>query len=170
MFSPRCEPTSTRQRAPGDVGALGRRDLLAESELEADVARAAALGVGRRDEIRRAVRLEGVLEEVAADAVAEKNATASGPCSAAIFRSFSAMKVERLVPGHLDPLVLAAILAPQQRRAQAVGVVVRADAAGATRTEPAARQRIDRGCPRSSTVDRSSSVAIAPHFQKQRSQ
>ena len=56
----------------GDVGALRGRDLLAEGQLEADVARPAALGVGGRDEIRRAEGLEGVLEEVAADAVAEE--------------------------------------------------------------------------------------------------
>ena len=56
----------------GDVGPLRGRDLVAERQLEADIARPAALGVGGRDEVRRAERLEGVLEEVAADAVAEE--------------------------------------------------------------------------------------------------
>ncbi len=73
-----------------------------------------------------------------------KKASASGPCSALSFWSFPAMKLERLVPGHLDPLVLAAVLLAQEGRAQAIGVVVGPDAAGAARTEPAARQRIGR--------------------------
>ena len=55
-----------------DVRTLGRADLLAEREVEADVPRATALREGGRREVGGAEGLEGVLEEGAADAVAEE--------------------------------------------------------------------------------------------------
>jgi hypothetical protein len=51
---------------------------------------------------------------------------------------------ERLVPGHLDPLFLAARLVAQQWRAQAIRVEMGADAARAAGAEPALAQRIVR--------------------------
>ena len=55
-----------------DVGALGRADRLPEGQLEAHVARAAALGEGRGGGVRRAEGLHRVLEERPAEAVAEE--------------------------------------------------------------------------------------------------
>ena len=72
----------------------------------------------------------------------EKSATASGPYSALIFWSFSATTLERLVPRDRGPLLLAALLPPDERRLEAVGVEVRADAAGAARAEAAPAERV----------------------------
>ena len=49
---------------------------------------------------------------------------------------------QRLVPGDLGSDLVAALPAADQRRAQPVGVVVGADAAGAARAEPAAGERV----------------------------
>ena len=72
----------------------------------------------------------------------ENSATASGPYVALIACMLLGDVGERLVPRHLRPHVLAALLAADERRLQPVGVEVRADAAGAARAQAAAAQRV----------------------------
>ena len=126
-----------------DVGALGRADLLAERQVEADVARAAALREGRRRDVRRAVGLERVLEEGAAEAVREQRDRLRAVLRLDRLHLLGDV-AERLVPGHLRPHVLAAPLAADERRLQAIVVEVGADAAGAARAEAAPAQRVVR--------------------------
>jgi len=82
-----------------------------------------------------------VLEEVAADAVAEEG-DGLGPVLRGDPLQPRGDVVERLAPGHRGPLLPPALALPDQGGAQAVGVVVGADAAGASRAEPAAREGI----------------------------
>ena len=62
MFSPRWEPMSVMQRAFAMSMASGEPTRGAEGELEADLARPAALRVGRRGDVGRAVGLDEVRE------------------------------------------------------------------------------------------------------------
>ena len=124
-----------------DVGALGRADRLAEGQLEAHVARAAALGEGRGRRVGRAEGLERVLEEGPADAVAEEGDRLRAVLGLDLLHLLGDV-AEGLVPGDLGPLLLAAHARAQERRAQPVGVEVGADAAGAARAEAAARERV----------------------------
>ena len=140
-----AEVRADQHQAAGiaDVGAFWRTDFLAVRQVEAHVARTAALRKRRSRAVGDAVRPERVLEERAADAVAEQ-----GDRFWPVFRLDRSHALgdvpERLVPGHLDPLFLAACLVPQQRRAQAVGIDAGADAARAAGAEPALAQRIVR--------------------------
>ena len=68
----KMRPDEHQAAAVADVGPLRRAHLLAEGEVEPDVARAAALRERRRRDVRRPVGLQGVLEEGAADAVREE--------------------------------------------------------------------------------------------------
>ena len=143
MFSPRCEPISTRQRLLRMSVRSGDPTSSPKVSVEPDVARAAALGERRRGDVRRAVGLERVLEEVAADAVREERDGLGAVLRLDRLHLLGDV-AERLVPRHDGPLVLAAVLAADERGLEAVGVEVRADAAGAARAEAAAAQRVVR--------------------------
>jgi len=82
-----------------------------------------------------------VLEERAADAVREER---DGLGAVARLDGVHPLGdvAEGLVPRHGRPLVVAAVPAPDERRLQAVGVEVRADAAGAAGAEAAAAERV----------------------------
>ena len=152
---------STRQRALRMSSARASRSL-AERQLEADVARAAALRERGRGDVGDAVRLERVLEEVPPRPWL-KSATASGPYSRLDLLQLLGDEAERLVPGDLGPLLLAAHARAHQRRAQAVGVEVGADAAGAARAQPAARERVvgvALDLPEDAVADRRDRVAL----------
>ena len=126
-----------------DVGPLGGADLLAERQVEADVARAAALGERRCRDVRRAVGLDRVLEERAAEPMREER-DGLGAVPGLDGLHLLGDVGERLVPGDLRPDVLAAPPAPDERGLQPVVVEVRADASGAPGTQAAAAQGVVR--------------------------
>ena len=126
-----------------DVGPLGGADRLPEGQLEAHVARAAALGEGRGGRVRRAEGLQRVLEERPADAVAEEG-DGFGAVLRLDLQHLLGDVAQGLVPGDLGPLLLAAHARAHERRAHPVGVEVRADAPGSPRAEAAARERVVR--------------------------
>ena len=140
-----AEVRADQHQAAGvrDVGALRRADALAVGELEADVARSAALRERRRGDVRAAVCLERVLQERAADAVAEERHRLGTVLGLDLLHAFGDV-AERFVPGDLDPRFLAAGLVAHQRRAQAIRVEVGADAAGPPRAKPSPGQRVVR--------------------------
>ena len=153
MFSPRWEPISTRQRLFRMSVRSGRPDFLAEGQVEPDVARAAALREGRRGDVRRAVGLQRVLEEVAAEAVREERHRLGAVARLDGLQLLGDV-AEGLVPGDLRPDVLAPLLPADERRLQPVVVEVGADAARAARAEAAAASAGRPGCPRSSRACR----------------
>ena len=124
-----------------DVGALGRADRLPEGQLEAHVARAAALGERRGGGVRRAEGLQRVLQERPAEAVAEEGDRLRTVLGLDLLHLLGDVP-EGLVPGDLGPLLLAADAGAEERGAQAVGVEVRADAARAPRAEAAPGQGV----------------------------
>ncbi len=124
-----------------DVGRLGRAQPRTERQREADVARTPALRERRAREVDRAPRLQHVLEEELADAVVEHRHGLRPVLRLDPVHPLGDVR-ERLVPGDGRPLFLAALAAADQRLLQAVGVVVRADGAGAAGAQPAAALRI----------------------------
>jgi hypothetical protein len=124
-----------------DVGALRRADVFAEGQRETDVTRTAALREGRRGDVRRAERLERVLQDGAADAVREE---CDGLRAMPRLDRLQAVghAVEGFVPCDLRPLLLATLLTPDERVSQAIRIEMRAHPAGATRTQAAAAQRV----------------------------
>ena len=126
-----------------DVGAFGRPDFLTEGQGEPDVARAAALREGGRGHVGRAERAQRVLQEGAADAVRKERHRFRAILGLDLLQ-FLGHHVERFVPGDLGPFLLPALLAPDERRLQPVGIHVRADTARATRAQSSSAERVGR--------------------------
>ena len=128
--------------AVADVEDLGRADRRSERELEADLARAAALRVRRSGDVGRAVREEEVLEERAAVAVREERDLVRSALLLDL-QELLGREVERLLPGDLLEGLVAALSRPaQERRLQPVRVVEEARSARAARAEPPLRKRV----------------------------
>jgi len=127
MFSPRCEPISTRQSVFSMSVGSG----------------AAALGERGAGESGAAVALHHVLDEAHADAVVEHGDRLGAVLGLDLLHLLGD-EVHRLVPRHRRPLLLAALALAQQRLLQPVGVVVRADGTGAARAQAAAALRVER--------------------------
>ena len=124
-----------------DVGALGAADTVAKGQVEAHVPRPPALGVGGGGQVGGAIGLEGVLEEGAADTVAEERHGLGTVFRLDLLHLLGDMP-QGLVPGDLGPLLLPSLLSSHQRRPQSVGVVVGAQATGAAGAETATAQRV----------------------------
>ena len=142
MFSPRCEPMSVMTRAFATSSVSGEPTRRAERELEADLARPAALSVGRRRDVPRAVGEEEVLEERAAEAVREER-DLLGAALLLDLQELLGREVERRLPGDfLEGLLAALALAAQERLLQPVRVVEEARAARSARAEVPVRERV----------------------------
>ncbi len=150
MFSPRCEPISTRQSVFSmSVGSGEPRPLPKVSD-EADVARAAALRERGAGHVDAAVALQHVLDEAHADAVVEHGDRFRPVRALDLLHAVGDVR-QRLVPGRRLPRFLAAFAGPDQRRAQAVRVVDRRRARRC-RAGTAVRGSAGRSdCPRTST-------------------
>ena len=124
-----------------DVGRLGRADAAAEGQLEADVARAAALRIRRPGVVDDAVALQHVLDETLPEAVVEQRDRLRTVLGLDLGHTLGDV-AEGHVPADGLPLLLAALADAQQRLADAVRVVVRTDGAGAARAQPAVALRV----------------------------
>ncbi len=125
-----------------DVGRFGRAEALAVGQVEADVARAAALCERGAGHVDAPVALQHVLDEAHADAVVQHGDRFRPVRALDLLHAVGDVR-QRLVPGRRLPRVLAAFAGPDQRRAQAVRIVDRARRAAAARAQPSAALRVD---------------------------
>ena len=133
---------SVMTRAFAMSSASGEPTPRAERELEPDLARPAALSVGRRRDVPRPVGEKEVLEEGAAEAVGEERDLLGAELLLDLQESLG-REVERGLPGDfLEGLVTPVAAAAQERLLQPVRIVEEAHAAGAARAEVAVRERV----------------------------
>ena len=124
-----------------DVGRLGRADAAAEGQLEADVARAAALRIRRPGVVDDAVALQHVLDEALPEAVVEQRDRLRAVLGLDLAHALGDV-AEGLVPARRPSTPPCRARRRGQRLADAVRVVVRTDGAGAARAQPAVALRI----------------------------
>jgi hypothetical protein len=121
-----------------EVEGLRRSDGRPVRELEADLARAAALAVGRRRDVRRAIGEEEVFEERPSEAVREER-DLLGSALPLDLQELLGREVEGRLPGHLlEGLVAPLSLPAEQRPLEPVRIVEKARAARSPRAEVAA--------------------------------
>src|SRR5664280_2629088 len=125
-----------------DVEHLRRADGCPVCELETDLARPAALPVGRRRDVRRAVGKQEVLEERAAESMREERDLLRSGLLLDLQELFG-REVEGRLPGDfLESLVPALAVPAQERLLEAVRIVEETHAAGSARAEVAIGERV----------------------------
>src|SRR5664280_2126752 len=125
-----------------DVEHLRRADGCPVCELETDLARPAALPVGRRRDVRRAVGKQEVLEERAAESMREERDILRSGLLLDLQELFG-REVEGRLPGDfLESLVPALAVPAQERLLEAVRIVEETHAAGSARAEVAIGERV----------------------------
>ena len=158
------------QRAFSMSIGLGRADALAEGQLEADLARPAALGVGGRGDVGRAVGLDQVLEPGAAVAVGEQRQRL-GAVLLADLAAASRRRRRAPCPRRPPRSILLAALARRGSAASSAGPDRRADPVPPVpRGQSRPRDRGWSGLPLILVTRPSLTWASTPHFQKQSSQ
>ena len=161
---------STRQRAFADVGALGRADR--PRRRSARSRRRAGRGTARRT-ARRCSAMPKALSVCLRKVPPMpwlKSAIASGPCSRLDLLHLLGDVAERLVPGDLGPLLLAARRCARSSGARSRSGSKCAPTPPVPRGQSRPRESGSSGLPSIFHRTPSRTVAIALHFQKQRSQ